>query len=160
MVLSFVNNDGIAQHRLKGVIDLLGDSGPGPWAFSTVINKCLWSEGRNTNNFYAWDVVNYGYGQTGYPYSPELSESTWYKIEVAMKFSKGSDGFLWAAINGAVFCNYVGQTVHDSASNTKRDRYGILQTYCDFTGADPGLVATGLEVWEQWPSDATAHPGI
>ena len=101
--------------------------------------------------------------QWGYLYpeqlGPHLDEGVWYKVELAMKPSNGSDGFVWAAINGQQFAFQQGQNIFDGGT-PKYDRIFLTGAYANT--ANPGLdtYITSLELWDRWPSDASAHPNV
>jgi hypothetical protein len=72
----------------------------------------------------------------------------WFKYEVFLHRSSGSDGRYWAAVNGQVIVDHNGPNMGDN--NDPIDRIFLNNNYGG--GAAPQQQwVTGLEIWDGWP---------
>lgn len=92
---------------------------------------------------------------------PELDEGVWYYLECAAKFANtpGGGGFVWAALNGTQFAYITGQNVFDGQT-AQMNRFMPIVNYSNHALGGVSKYYAGLEVWQTWPTDASAHPNV
>ncbi|MBW2535733.1 MAG: hypothetical protein JRI55_29845 [Deltaproteobacteria bacterium] len=160
---NLVADNGVAHHQLLMTPDLLGDEGPGPWTYSSCINRCGWNANPylGTHEFRAWDSPSYDHPDHPWSYSEEIFEEVWYKVEFATRLDNSGTkgGFIWAACNGTEYGFWPGQNVYDGGSEMI-DRLMLFLSYASVAGPDAGTLITGLKVCEGWPADAAPHPAV
>lgn len=90
----------------------------------------------------------------------EPMEDQWYKLEFAARpgsvnGSAGTGAMAWAAINGTeIAATYLANT---PVGKEWHGVYYPFNTYANHTVSGAVEMLTGLELWEDWPSDASSH---
>lgn len=93
-------------------------------------------------------------------WGPSLQEDVWYKLEFSTRPSNTATGaFAWAALDGQQFAFSTSQNIFDGEPP---GWWGLFLTmfYGNHASALPGMLVTGLELWDRWPADASAHPSV
>ncbi|HEY8272393.1 MAG TPA: RICIN domain-containing protein [Pseudobdellovibrionaceae bacterium] len=111
-------------------------------------------------NWYATadNVANSGAPKTVYYHKADsgvpVPTGTWFKFETYTHRSSGSDGRLWAAVNGRVIADFRGPNM--GVNNLPINRIMLFQNYTG--GYYPCYQwIDDVEVFDGFPSDATSH---
>ena len=138
-----------SQTRTRAMLGIVWDSGANAYrmrAYNDVQTGGVTVGGVPHTAWYQWNL-NWG---------PVVQEDVWYTVEFASRpGNTASRGLLFLAVNGTVYANTQAQSVGDGEGENWVEMM-IFQNYQSDEIAGSQKEITGLQVYNAWPSDASA----